>query len=462
MPVTLTFLGAARNVTGSRYLVETSRARVLIDCGLFQERENQGLNWENFGLYPPDIDAVALTHGHLDHSGWLPKLVKDGFKGMAHCTPATADLVPIIVRDTARIQVEDAKTKAKRHAKEGRKNSRPPQPLYDSDDAEGAIARLRAAPLGETVEIAPGVAATWGENGHILGAAWIRLETEGLSLVFSGDVGRWDRPILHDPVPPVAADYLVIESTYGNRSHLEGDVLEEMAAAVADSAARGGNLLIPSFSVERAQELLYSLSRLGGQGRLPHEAVYLDSPMATRVTELFKKHPEVCDEEMLALMRAGRSPFDFAKLRYTASAEDSKRINDIRGGAVVIAGNGMCTGGRIKHHLAQNLERPEATVLFAGYQAPGTLGRQLADGAPEVRLFNRPFRVRAAVRQLNGLSGHADRGELLRWAGTLREKPRHCFVTHGDAFASAALAESLAKELGWETSNPTLRDRVRL
>lgn len=462
MSVTLTFLGAARNVTGSRYLLQTPRARVLVDCGMFQERQNLGLNWENFGLYPPDIDAVVVTHGHMDHCGWLPKLVKDGYRGEVHCTPATCDLVPIIIRDIARIQEEDAKNKAKRHAREGRKNARPPQPLYDCSDAEKALERLRPVKFGDRVEVASGVTAQWGENGHILGAAWIRLEAEGESIVFSGDVGRWHRPILNDPDPPVQADYLVIESTYGNRTHIEEDVEELMAEVLAESAAKGGNLFIPSFSVERAQELLYALSSLGGKGRLPHEGVYLDSPMATKVTELFRSHPEVCDEEMLALVRAGKSPFEFAKLHYTASPEESKRINSLSGGAVVIAGNGMCTGGRIKHHLFHNLERPEATVLFAGYQAPGTLGRQLADGAAEVRIFNQALKVRASIRQLNGLSGHADRAELLRWAGALADRPKHCFVTHGDAVSSAAFAETLRTELGWEASNPELRHRVTL
>ena len=462
MTMTLTFLGAARNVTGSRYLLQTPRARVLIDCGLFQERENQGLNWENFGLYPPDIDAIVLTHGHMDHCGWLPKLVKDGFKGEVHCTPATSDLVPIIIRDTAKIQMEDAKNKAKRHAREGRRNTRPPRPLYDMDDAEQSIARLRPMPLGERREVAPGVVADFGENGHILGAAWARLEAEDRKIVFSGDIGRWDRPILNDPEPPPEADYLVIESTYGDREHIDSDVTGQMGEVLAETAAANGNLLIPSFSVERAQELLYSLSRLGEAGRLPQQAVYLDSPMAIKVTDLFKKHPEVCDEEMLSLMRSGQSPFGFAKLQYLSNAENSKALNKVPGGMVVIAGNGMCTGGRIKHHLFNHLSSPATTVLFAGYQAPGTLGRQLLDGAKEVRLFNQIIPVAARIRQLNGLSGHADKHELLRWAGTLTRKPTHCFVTHGDAEASGALAASLREKLGWEASNPSLRDQATL
>lgn len=463
MTVTLFFFGAAGTVTGSRYLLETPRARILIDCGLFQERGNAALNWEDSGIDPAGLDAILLTHGHLDHCGWLPKLVKEGYDGPVYATPATADLAPIILRDTAHIQEEDARTKAKRHRREKRRDVRPALPLYGMDEAERAIAMLRHVPrLGAAVDIAPGIAATWNENGHILGATWVGLEAEGLRIVFSGDIGRWNRPILHDPEPPPEADYLVIESTYGDRVHINADTEKDMGEVLDEVARKGGNLLIPSFSVERAQELLYSLSRLGEKGRLRGMAVHLDSPMASRVTDLFKKHPEECDEEMLALIRAGKSPFAFAELRYVSSVEESKRLNSLSEGQIIIAGNGMCTGGRIKHHLVHNLGRPEATVLFAGFQAPGTLGRQLVDGAREVRLFNRPMSVRADIRQLAGLSGHADQNELVRWAGAMRTPPKHCFVTHGDPAAATALAEKLHEQYGWTTSTPALRDRVDL
>ena len=462
MTATLTFLGAARNVTGSRYLLRTAGAKILVDCGLFQERENLGLNWENFGLYPPDIDAVVITHGHMDHCGWLPKLVKDGFRGAAHCTPATRDLAPIIMNDTANIQVEDAKTKAKRHAREGRTGVREPKPLYDSADAAEAETRLRPLPLGEKREIAPGVTVEFGENGHILGAAWARIEADGTSVVFSGDVGRWDRPILNDPEPPCRTDYLVIESTYGNRTHVAADVTEQLGLALEEAAERGGNVLIPSFSVERAQELLYSLSRLSAAGRLPQKGVYLDSPMAIRVTELFAKHPEVYDDEMRTLVGTGHSPFAFPGLHFSSSSEESKALNDMKGGAVIVAGNGMCTGGRIKHHLFNHVSSPATTVLFAGYQASGTLGRQLLDGAKQIRLFNQAIPVGAKVGVINGLSGHADETELLRWAKSLCSAPKKCFVTHGDEEASAALAKTFRENLGWDAINPSLRDSADL
>ncbi len=273
MAVSLAFCGAARTVTGSRYLLETASARILVDCGMFQDREYLGLNWENYRIRPDEVDAVVLTHGHMDHCGWLPKLVRDGFRGPVFATPATADLVPIILRDIAKIQTEDAKTKAKRHAKENRRPKSPPDPLYTAEDAEKAIARLRPVALDTPVAVADGVTASWGENGHILGASWIALEAEGKRIVFSGDVGCWGRPILHNPRPPTHADCLIIESTYGNRVHAPSNAEKDLAEAAALAAEGRGNLLIPSFSVERAQELIYTLSVLGEKGGLPQKKV---------------------------------------------------------------------------------------------------------------------------------------------------------------------------------------------
>ncbi len=463
MTITLTFCGAARTVTGSRYLMETGTARVLVDCGMFQEREHLGLNWENYRINPASVDAVVLTHGHMDHCGWLPKFVKDGFRGPVFATPATADLAPIIVRDIARIQTEDAKTKAKRHAKENRRPARPPAPLYTLNEAEEAIARLRPVKALDTpIPIADGITASWGENGHILGASWIALEAEGKRLVFSGDIGCWNRPILRDPRPPTRADCLIIESTYGNRTHVPGNIEEELEAAARLAGESGGNLLIPSFSVERAQELIYALSTLGEKGRLPQKTVYLDSPMASKIIELFQRHPEVCDREMLARVQAGKSPFAFAGMKYVGGVEESKRLNEIKSGAIIIAGNGMCTGGRIKHHLAQNIGNPRAVLLFVGHQATGTLGRQLLDGAAEIRLFNRPVPVRIRIRRLHSISGHADQRELLRWTESFTEAPAACYVTHGDEEASAALAVLLRRERGWNATTPNMWHRVTL
>lgn len=458
----LVFRGAARTVTGSRYLLSTERATVLVDAGMFQEHDKLGLNWEDPAIDAKKIDAVLITHGHLDHCGWLPKLVRDGFGGPVWCTPATADLIPIVIDDAARIQEEDAKFKAKRHEREGRLDSRPPQPLYTGEDAKKAARLLRSVPLGQTQEVAPGVEAVWHENGHIPGAGWICLRAEGKTLVFSGDIGRWERPILNDPDPPSEADYLFIESTYGNRTHVTGDTAGELRGVLAQAHARGGNLLIPSFSVERAQELLYTLAELVKQDQVPFGKIFLDSPMAARVTKLFNRHPEVCDPDMLALMRSGQNPFAFRGLKFTTSQDESKKINDVTSGAIIIAGNGMCTGGRIKHHLMRHIGDSRHTLLFVGYQAKGTLGRQIFDGAKEVRLFNMNMPVRCNVAMLRGLSGHADSGELQRWAGSIRTPPKTCFVTHGDPDAAQALAAALATRPGWTTTVPDIGDEVEL
>lgn len=461
MALALTFLGAARTVTGSRMLLETSQANILIDCGLYQEREYQNRNWTDFGFNPSKIDAVLLTHGHLDHCGWLPKLVKEGFRGRVYTTQVTSELVGIILMDSARIQEEDAKTKNKRHRREGRPEKT--EPMYTEREAERAIRLLKSAELSMPVEVAPGVTAEWNVNGHILGASWISVKADGKNVVFSGDIGRWDRPIIKDPQPPQAADYLIMESTYGDRFHdTSEDASTRIAAIIADSARRGGNLLIPSFSVERAQEILYMMAHLRENGTLVHTSVYVDSPMAMEVTRVFKRHPEVYDDEMRRLVNNGKSPFSFDGLHYVTSREESKRINDIKGGVVIIAGSGMCTGGRIKHHLMQNLDKPEATVLFTGYQANGTLGRQLVEGREQVRLFNQQVPVRAKIDQIHGLSGHADQNELLRWAGEMKNPPRHCFVNHGGTGVSAAFAAKLTEKYGWSTSNPAMGTRVEL
>ncbi|MBK6901120.1 MAG: MBL fold metallo-hydrolase [bacterium] len=467
MDIRLTFLGAAGNVTGSRYLVEAGGRRVYVDCGLFQEWRFKARNWQPDPVAPADIDAVVLTHGHLDHCGLLPKLVRDGFAGRVHCTAATADIAMIVMEDAGTIQEEDARNKRKRHAREGRRGPHPEEPLFTRRDALAVRKRLAKAPLGEPVRLAPGIEAEFTGAGHILGAASVilRLGEPGAqrTLVFSGDLGPWDMPILEDPQPPAGADYLVIESTYGDRDHdPPREVPEALARVVRETVAAGGNLVIPSFSVERTQDLLYHLNLLHGQGRVPDLPVFVDSPMAIKVTEVFARHPELFDEEARVLLREGRHLSDFPGLRLCRTREESQAINFRKGPAIIVAGSGMCTSGRIKYHLEHNLGRPESTVLFIGYQASGTLGRDILDGAPAVRLFGAMRPVRARVAEIHGFSAHAGRGELLRWAGALREKPRHVFVTHGEPETAAAFAESLRRECGYEASVPAYLDAVTL
>ncbi|MBN1809322.1 MAG: MBL fold metallo-hydrolase [Planctomycetes bacterium] len=460
----LTFLGAARNVTGSKYLLDTGSSRVLVDCGLYQERRLKDRNWEAFPVDPSSLDAVLLTHAHLDHSGYLPRLVQHGFRGPVFGTAATNDITEIILKDSAHIQEEDARFKQKRHAAEGRKGPYPIVPLYTAEDAGLAASLLRPVEYGATVDVAPGITASWSDVGHILGSAWLELTLpNGRTVVFSGDVGRWGKPILHDPTMPSSADYLLVESTYGDRLHepaadIDG-ILEQTVNSTFES---GGNIVIPAFSVERSQELLYHLGRLLAASRIPSMPVFIDSPMAISVTDVFKNHPSLFDQEMIGLIRSRKSPFDLPNLRFTRERDESKAINDIRSGAVIIAGSGMCTGGRIKHHLVHNIERPECSIVFVGYQAAGTLGRLIADGADRVRIHGRQFQVRARIVRIGGFSAHADRDELLRWLSSVSSLPGHAFVTHGEESAALAFAGHLAEQKGWKTSVPEYMDKVSL
>jgi metallo-beta-lactamase family protein len=392
MSMKLRFLGAARNVTGSRYLLDAKDMRVLIDCGIYQERDLKVRNWEPFPVPPDSIDAVLLTHAHLDHSGYLPKLVKDGFEGKIFTTAPTADIAGIALLDSAHLLTEDMEFKKRRHEREDRKGPHPYTPLYEEKDVKDTVPLFMDVEYGETVEVAGGIEASFHDAGHILGAAMIKVTVnqggKPVTILFSGDVGRWDKPILRDPTCFDEADYVVTESTYGDRLHEDGeDVIDEKLCDVINSTReRGGNVIIPSFAIERAQEVLYRLNTLLLDDRIAHTMVFLDSPMAAKVTEVFKHYPDLYDEEMSQLVREGNSPFRFPSLKLVTTVHDSKAINHIRGTIVVIAGSGMCTGGRIKHHLMANISRPESTILFVGYQARGTLGRVIVEGAEEVRI----------------------------------------------------------------------------
>lgn len=464
--MTLTFLGAARTVTGSSTLLETNGAKVLVDCGLVQEWKLRERNWEPFPFNPEELDAVVLTHAHLDHCGLLPRLVKAGFRGRIHCSAATAELAKIILLDSARIQEEDAATKRRRHEAEGRSGKHPEKPLYTTDDAEATLPLFARQPFDATVDLADGVRATFREAGHIFGAASVLLEgsTDGdrRSVLFSGDLGRWDRPIIRDPHLFDHADYIVLESTYGDREHSDHNIEELLANEVNTTREAGGNLLIPSFALERAQEVLYYLNVLLRADRVPHLLAFLDSPMAARTVEVFERHPDLFDDDMSELVRRGESPFQFPGLKLVSSVHESKSINHIRGTAIVIAGSGMCTGGRIKHHLATNIDRPESTILFVGYQANGTLGRQLVDGAKEVRLFGAMRKVRARVSRINGFSGHADRNEMVRWLSGMGTKPRQVFLNHGELSAMESLRDYLGEKVGLSATIPDFREQIAL
>jgi metallo-beta-lactamase family protein len=467
MGIRLTFLGAARNVTGSRFLVEAGRSRVLVECGLYQERHLRGRNWEPFAFPPDEIDAVLLTHAHLDHCGLLPKLIREGFRGKVHCTAATGEIAQIILLDSAHIQEEDARFKRKRHEREGRTGPRPVVPLYTTEDAERCRPHFSAVSYGRAVEVAEGMRATFCDAGHVFGSSTISLQVgsdgEARTIVFSGDVGRNDKPILADPDVVDRADYVLVESTYGDRVHepVEG-VQERLARVVNETAEQGGKVLIPSFALERSQELLYHLNELLLAGRIGEIRVFLDSPMAIRITEVFSRHPELFDEEMAERVEDELSPFRFPGLRMTRTVEESKQINRVEGPCIIIAGSGMCTGGRIKHHLARHIEEPQNTVLFVGYQAVGTLGRIILDGAEQVRILGQQRRVAARVERIGGFSAHADRDELCAWLGGLKAPPREVFVVHGEPESAESFREFLERKTGWDVSVPSYEDAVSL
>ncbi len=467
MQARLRFLGAVRNVTGSRHLLEVDDTRILVDCGLYQERQFASRNWEPFDVPPASLKAVLLTHAHLDHCGLLPKLVKEGFKGRIHCTPATADIARIILLDAAKIQEEDAANKRKRHQRQGRVGPHGDLPLYTVGDAEACFPLFAPVPYGETVRLAPGVQAVFSEAGHVLGSSFINVvfqqNGDARDVLFSGDMGRTNRPIIRDPDAAKEADYVLAESTYGDRVH---DDRKDIKAAIADvintTKAAGGNIIVPSFALERAQELIYHIDELLVEGAIPHIMVFLDSPMASAITRVFKHHPDLFDRAMNQFIRQNGSPFEFHGLQFTESTRESKAINQIRGTIVVIAGSGMCTAGRIKHHLVNNITRPESTIMFVGYQAVGTLGRRIVDGDPEVRILGANYPVRARVVQIHGFSAHADRDEMLQWLSSLKKPPRKLFIVHGEASSAEAFGRFIREKTGWNVEVPAYRDEATL
>jgi metallo-beta-lactamase family protein len=463
------FLGATRQVTGSCYRLEVGGKNIMIDCGMFQEREFKKRNWAEPVFPPSKIDAVLITHAHLDHCGLLPRLVSQGFRGKIYTTEASAELISIVLHDSAKIQMEDVKYKKKRHLKEGRKGPFEPEALYTEEDVIQTLPLIQDVAYGEPIRPIPELQAVFREAGHILGSALLDLTTgEGDAkrrIVFSGDLGQIDRPIVRDPAIITQADYLVMESTYGDREHGANgrtDTSKQMAKLINETYEAGGNIVIPTFAIERAQELIYQIGQLIHTKKIPSMPVFLDSPMANRVTHVFRRHRELFDEDAWKRINAGETPFQFPELQLIQTPDESKAINDVKGPCIIMSTSGMCTAGRIKHHLTHNIKRKESLILFVGYQAAGTLGRQILEGRKEVRIFGRTWPVRAKIAQVHGFSGHADKQMLVSWLSNIKSPPRRVFLTHGDERAALALADDLRDRFGWTIDVPSYRNSIQL
>lgn len=450
--ITFQFHGAAGEVTGSCLLVRTPACSFLVDCGMFQGgRDAAHKNLAALSFDVRALDFVLLTHAHIDHSGLLPRLYMLGYRGPIYVTAATGDLLEVLLLDSAHIQEKEAEWALRqRHGRRGAIRAMP-QPLYSVTQAMEALKHLRPVGYGETFSPHPSMKVHFLDAGHILGSAIIELKTAGKTFVFSGDLGQHGRPVMNDPTPLEHADALVVESTYGDRHHRSlAETGNELVAALKQTLfEQQGNVVIPAFAVGRTQELIYMLAALIRDGRLPRLRIYVDSPMAQAVTRLTIKHEALLDAETQALMAWQRAHPHLLDVHFVADFRESMALADIRSGALIISASGMCEAGRIKYHLQNNLARPECAVLITGFQAAGTLGRRLVDGARNVRIFGQAVPVRARIHTIGGLSAHADRGALLAWLRGFRRAPAKTFVVHGEALSAQALAEGIRTELGW-------------
>jgi metallo-beta-lactamase family protein len=460
---TLTFLGAAGSVTGSKFLVESEGRRLLVDGGLFQGKKELRLrNWEPLPEDPASIEWIVLTHAHIDHTGYLPRLVRDGFRGVIYANAATRDLCRVLLPDSARLQEEDAAFARKK----GFSKHKEPLPLYTEEEAHAALGRMQVIPTHETFRISAQFSVRLLGAGHILGSCMVELTvTEGgqsFVVLFSGDLGRYGQPILHDPESPPHADYLLCECTYGNREHTSDSPHDALAAVLARVSGRGGVTVIPAFAVGRTQTLLYVLRELEDWQRIPVLPVYVDSPMAITVTDLYRHHHQDHDLEFTREENSGRDPLLSRRSFLTPSAEESKQLNGVNTPAVIISASGMATGGRVLHHLARRLPDSRNAVLLAGFQAEGTRGRSLLEGAKTLRIHGADVPVRAEVIALNQFSGHAGKSEILRWLRGLPTAPRRTFLVHGEPEAAQSLQASMVSEFGWDVQIAAYRQSVEL
>jgi len=463
--VRVTCLGGAGTVTGSSYLVESAAGKkVLVDCGLFQGgRQMEERNWKEWGFDPGRINTLFLTHAHIDHSGKIPKLVKDGFKGRIIASTPTAELCAIMLLDSAHVQEMDAEWQTRKNK---RRSNQEVLPLYTTEDAEASLKLLFPVEKDKTLEPEPGIRARMRNSGHILGSSilelWVEEGKTSLKMVFSGDLGKKNQLIVQDPHEIFDADYLFLESTYGNRLHrsLE-ESKEELLEAIQYAVSHKEKVLIPAFAVERTQEILYILGEFQRAGRLPKIPIFVDSPLAIKATEIFRKNKTYYDKEAQAIVDQGYDPFNMPSLRYAATTQESRAINEAKGSAIVIAGNGMCTAGRIRHHLKHNLWKQGTSLVIVGFQAQGSTGRQIVDGAKEVKLFGERVSVKAKVFTIGGFSAHADQKDLLEWAGHFESNPK-VFLVHGEPAASESLAAKIKERLGLDVYIPRWKERLVL
>jgi metallo-beta-lactamase family protein len=481
--IAITFLGAARTVTGSKYLVETGGTRIMVDAGLFQGlKELRERNWQELPVPASSIEAIVLTHAHLDHCGYLPRLVSQGFRGRVFCTLGTQDLCKIVLPDAGRLQEEDAAL-ANRH---NFSKHKPALPLYTEIDASRAVSQLQPCGYDRPMPVAKGIEVDFSNAGHLLGSSYVRMRIDGRTIVFGGDLGRYGRPVLPDPTPVTEADYLLVESTYGDRLHEQDDNGDRLAAIVTETAQKGGKLIIPAFAIGRVEELIYWLKRLESEQRIPVLPVFVDSPMAAAALARYTERVHELDPGMCPEDRDDKAPHDAAaphppdvrrrqamqeremcvfcteRFRVIASAEESKQLTASRMPSIVISASGMAEGGRVLHHLKAALPSSQNTVLFAGYQGAGTRGRRLVDGEKTVKIHGEWIPVAARIEHLDSMSAHADANEIMRWLGGFTAAPVQTFIVHGEPVAQDALGARIARERGWSWKAPAYRETVTL
>jgi metallo-beta-lactamase family protein len=461
---TIQFLGAARTVTGSKHLIEVDGYRTMVDCGLFQGlKELRLLNWDPFPLDPASINSVILTHAHIDHTGYLPRLVRDGFDGPVYATPATVELARILLPDSARLQEEDAayanKTGSSKH--------KPALPLYTERNATEALRHMNSVNYNKNFQLTKKLSFEFVTAGHIIGSSFVLFDFESLDgrrkrMIMTGDLGRYDEPIIPDPSNVDEADYIVVESTYGDRNHPEYDVKARLAEIINETARHAGHILIPAFAIGRTQQLLYLIRELEEENRIPILPVFVDSPMAVSATKLYLRHAEDHDLEMKDLMDDRRNPLATKRFNLARTVQESKNVSAEEESTIVISASGMATGGRILHHLRKRLPDERNTVIFAGFQAMGTRGRRLVDGAQEVKIYGEFVPVRARIERLENLSAHADSYEILRWLGGFKRAPEKVFLVHGEPGAQEALKEKIIDKFGWQVEIPDYLQRFEL